>query len=620
MNLEKVLGRLNKKNWRQSFFSSKFVRPFVYLYAASYYTILQRKNYFPEIYPQCLMDYYERNLNIPENADEYLEKEIRKFMSKMTGHIRSVETSGFHDEIEARDAWKKYIKFYNYLRTKGLEKIDFDSLCELEGINLKELYEIEDLYKKKKISLDERLKVGSFFIDYFEVLPISGFREFLRSKFIYFDRKKEIDDNESFYEKLINESIEDTVYIVENKKRLENLINQRYKRRRKNKPNLDNYTAGCFDKNCAYLLLYGRDFLKEYILALEKDIIEGDADKFDRRLRYFHRTYSTGIATLFSGLTPPKQIMEYLDNFSTESITILYNIGITPDKFSSEQQEYYLDILSKITDPTGEARDFKTVFKGSKLIGTGASSIVLLRENSAWKFSLNISEEARLLKKLKNPEYVVRVKGDGEVQGGIAVELEYLSGGTIEQKLIEKGPIDSNDILRYSYDVFQGLEELYEAGIYHKDINPSNVMIEEKKNRAMIIDLGIATDNLNEILLIYEDEKSPNRRYGGTDLMSLGQVMYKMRTGENLFTEYSMPSAEAAKKGLIQKRRNEYIRDENIRKNYKKKVKDNIKNEELENIIITCLDAGIEFGENLTSEEIKEHAYSQVREMFKKYL
>src|SRR3989344_5714288 len=100
MNLEKVLGRLNKKNWRQSFFSSKFVRPFVYLYAASYYTILQRKNYFPEIYPQCLMDYYERNLNIPENADEYLEKEIRKFMSKMTGHIRSVETSGFHDEIE----------------------------------------------------------------------------------------------------------------------------------------------------------------------------------------------------------------------------------------------------------------------------------------------------------------------------------------------------------------------------------------------------------------------------------------------------------------------------------------------------------------------------------------
>ncbi len=56
-------------------------------------------------------------------------------------------------------------------------------------------------------------------------------------------------------------------------------------------------------------------------------------------------------------------------------------------------------------------------------------------------------------------------------------------------------------------------------------------MVDETKDRAVIIDLGIATT----------DPLAPpknNRRYGGpNDLVSLGQIMYKMATGKHLFAK-----------------------------------------------------------------------------------
>ena len=59
-------------------------------------------------------------------------------------------------------------------------------------------------------------------------------------------------------------------------------------------------------------------------------------------------------------------------------------------------------------------------------------------------------------------------------------------------------------------------------------------MIDEVKDRAVIIDLGISTD-----LTYYQNETTigdKNRRYGGeNDLQSLGQIMYKMATGKHLF-------------------------------------------------------------------------------------
>ena len=56
-------------------------------------------------------------------------------------------------------------------------------------------------------------------------------------------------------------------------------------------------------------------------------------------------------------------------------------------------------------------------------------------------------------------------------------------------------------------------------------------MIDYENDKAVIIDLGIATTKKGA-------QPLDNRRYGGVnDLVSLGQIIYKMYTGEHLFAE-----------------------------------------------------------------------------------
>jgi hypothetical protein len=166
---------------------------------------------------------------------------------------------------------------------------------------------------------------------------------------------------------------------------------------------------------------------------------------------------------------------------------------------------------------------------GYKLISTGIRSIVVFSGDSISKFSSDISYEAELHHKLENPINVVSAVKESNTE--ITLELKYIHGHSLEE-LMDINQLSLDLIKKYSSGIFNGLQELRQVGIYqHRDIRPANIMVDEEKERAIIIDLGIATtDPL--------DPPKDNRRYGGpNDLVSLGQVMYKMATGEHIFAE-----------------------------------------------------------------------------------
>ena len=273
-------------------------------------------------------------------------------------------------------------------------------------------------------------------------------------------------------------------------------------------------------------------------------IMPEEANKFDDRFRsdgivdcieakvspeiansYHGRFDEYGVRQLVEFNCDPKIANTYDERLNAEAILLLSSVGIFPGIFS-ENSEIYYSLLKDIThfeeDDTDDDQD-------SNLLGVGSQGIVILKNESAWKFSQDIDYEYSLLKMLENPKNVIGIKNKPKKR--VALELEYVSGDSLKT-IMGKKLLSLDKTYHYSLEIFNGLQELRQAGIYqHRDIRPANIMVDEEKERAIIIDLGIATtDPL--------DPPKDNRRYGGpNDLVSLGQVMYKMATGEHIFAE-----------------------------------------------------------------------------------
>ncbi|MFO7711181.1 MAG: hypothetical protein R6V53_05445, partial [Candidatus Woesearchaeota archaeon] len=80
----------------------------------------------------------------------------------------------------------------------------------------------------------------------------------------------------------------------------------------------------------------------------------------------------------------------------------------------------------------------------------------------------------------------------------------------------------------YCYDLLNAVEELAHKNLHHRDIHQKNVRI-SLENKAYLLDMGITTTSRT-------DTHPLNRSCGGNnDLISIGQLAYKMRTGKNPF-------------------------------------------------------------------------------------
>lgn len=258
----------------------------------------------------------------------------------------------------------------------------------------------------------------------------------------------------------------------------------------------------------------GANIANEYADALEEPVI------------------ADGIIELFEVGCTPERVLTYGRRFSAFAVNILWKIGLKPDDPTIKLNDEVVKLFGEITDLDQISKSPENYL----LLGTGSKSIVLLnKENkSAWKFSRDVSNEFNLLKKLEevhqgNLNCVVRAIG--QPKEGVAIELEYLDGETLESKLKREGRLDDVKMVNCFYDILYGIYELRWAGIYHRDLHDRNILIRHANDRAMIIDLGEATDDPAEIYEL-------NRAYGGNnDLISLGQLIYKMFTGHNLFNE-----------------------------------------------------------------------------------
>jgi serine/threonine-protein kinase len=148
--------------------------------------------------------------------------------------------------------------------------------------------------------------------------------------------------------------------------------------------------------------------------------------------------------------------------------------------------------------------------------------------------------EARAVAALAHPN-ICQLYDYGEEGGRPYMVLEYLGGGTLEDRLRPGEPYDDEETRRIANELAAALAHAHARGLVHRDLKPANVLFDDE-GRAKIADFGIArlsgAGTLTEAgtLLGTAAYISPEQATGlsatpASDVYSLGVILFRMLTG-----------------------------------------------------------------------------------------
>lgn len=144
--------------------------------------------------------------------------------------------------------------------------------------------------------------------------------------------------------------------------------------------------------------------------------------------------------------------------------------------------------------------DYKVVAQ----LGAGGLGVVYKVERGGRFFALKLLQgsmdgrtkrEIRILVHLENPGVVRYVGSDfwpTPARGRPYIVMEYVPGDTLEAFALKHNP-SSRQCVRILLDVARTLGEVHGAGVFHRDLKPTNILIRETSERPVLIDFGIAT-------------------------------------------------------------------------------------------------------------------------------
>lgn len=141
--------------------------------------------------------------------------------------------------------------------------------------------------------------------------------------------------------------------------------------------------------------------------------------------------------------------------------------------------------------------------------------------------------------------HLVGVLDAGQADGRHYLALELVPGITVGQRIDAEGPLPLEDVARIAADVAAGLDALHRAGIVHRDVKPSNVLL-DGEGAARLTDFGLAKGQDYSALtlpgqmlgtidylapeLIRGDEPTP-----GSDIYAFGCLVFACVAGQPPF-------------------------------------------------------------------------------------
>ena len=70
--------------------------------------------------------------------------------------------------------------------------------------------------------------------------------------------------------------------------------------------------------------------------------------------------------------------------------------------------------------------------------------------------------------------------------------MQYVPGRSLQARVDEDGPLGVEEILRIGMQAASGLAAAHRQGLVHRDVKPSNILLEDTVERAVLTDFGLA--------------------------------------------------------------------------------------------------------------------------------
>jgi serine/threonine-protein kinase len=215
---------------------------------------------------------------------------------------------------------------------------------------------------------------------------------------------------------------------------------------------------------------------------------------------------------------------------------------------------------------------FPPRYRGPKLIGHGgmgdiyratddmlgrAVAIKVLAERYAGDEPVRsrFTREALAAARLSSEPNTITIFDVGEWRDRPFIVMEYLGGGSLEQRLRDEGAQPHDRALAWLEQTARALDAAHAQGVVHRDVKPGNLLLDRDGN-VHVADFGIATaaglDSLTQTGTIIgtagylsPEQAQGERATGASDVYALGVVAFELLTGARPY-ESDSTTAEAA--------------------------------------------------------------------------
>jgi serine/threonine protein kinase len=190
-------------------------------------------------------------------------------------------------------------------------------------------------------------------------------------------------------------------------------------------------------------------------------------------------------------------------------------------------------------------------YKVLKKLGSGGFGTIYLAEDTFLKSQRALKiphrigtdtekllQESVLQSKLLDHPHIVKLLAVDIIDGTIIMVMEYIRGTDIETLIDEEEKLSIKTSLRYLKQILSALEFAHKHKVIHRDIRPSNILIDDQNN-IKITDFGTST--------LLNDKQYATTRIGSppymapeqfegkavfsSDIYSAGCLFYEMVTG-----------------------------------------------------------------------------------------
>ena len=202
--------------------------------------------------------------------------------------------------------------------------------------------------------------------------------------------------------------------------------------------------------------------------------------------------------------------------------------------------------------------------KDTRLDRTVAIKVLPSHLSDDTELRQRFEREARAVSSLNHP-HICTLHDVGQQDGIDYLVMEYLEGETLAARLA-KGPLQTDQVLRYAIEISDALDKAHRQGVVHRDLKPGNIMV--TKSGAKLLDFGLAklrpaesgqgealsalpTENrsltgagtiLGTFQYMAPEQLEGKEADARTDIFAFGAVVHEMATGRKAFEGKSQAS------------------------------------------------------------------------------